>query len=200
MPKLSKTKAISRAKAYPMIAGDDRAFDPTPLLGSGDVVVIWGANHFAHLLPPSAAWICWDKTLDLGSTDFSDGELAWVSKGGRLAIFRMLWRGLVRAGKEEDGPVRVHPTQKPIALYRWIIEEKTEPGALVYDAYGGSGPTVLACEKLGRRARVMELAPAYCDVIVARWQALTGRQAECHHAENVGRPPDPVHGDDDVAF
>lgn len=151
----SKSKAIARAKPYPMIAGDDRAFDPEHLLDSGDIVVIWGANHFANLLPPSAAWICWDKAMDLGSTDFSDGEL-------------------------------------------------TDPGALVYDAYGGSGPTLLACEKLGRRARVMELAPAYCDVIVARWQALTGRQAECHHAELPPHDPAPtadsVHGEDDVAF
>lgn len=196
--------SIVAANAYPRIAGDDRPFDPAHLLDSGDFVVLWGANHYADKLPPSAAWIVWDKRDGMVGNDFSDAELAWCSEGGAVRTFRHLWSGLIRDGKAEDGPKRVHPTQKPIALYRWIIEEKTEPGALVYDAYGGSGPTLLACEKLGRRARVMELAPAYVDVIVQRWQTLTGRQAECHHAELPPRDPAPtadsVHGDDDVAF
>jgi hypothetical protein len=170
------TSRVIAAKAYPTIAGDDRAFDPEHLLSTGDAVVIWGANHFAHLLPPSAAWIVWDKRVDMEPNNFSDAELAWVSTGGSVRIFRFLFSGIVRDGKAEDGPVRVHPTQKPIALYRWIIEEKTDPGALVYDAYGGSGPTLLACEKLGRRARVMELAPAYVDVICRRWATLTGKR------------------------
>jgi hypothetical protein len=187
-------KYKTRSKTHPMIAGDDRPFDPQHLLDGAALVVIWGANHFAHKLAPSAAWLVWDKRDGLASNDFSDCELAWCSKGGRVAMFRMMWSGVARP-KAEDGAARVHPTQKPIALYRWIIEEKTEPGALVYDAYGGSGPTVLACEKLGRRARVMELAPAYCDVILARWEAFTGRKAECHHAAS-----DPVHGDDNLAF
>lgn len=167
------------AKAYPAIAGDDRPFDPAHLLGSAVVVVLWGANHFADKLPASAAWIVWDKRVDMPSNvhGFSDAELAWCSKGGAVRTFRHLWSGLIRDGKTEDGPVRLHPTQKPIALYRWIVEQHTREGELVFDAYGGSGPTLLACEKLGRRARVMELAPAYCDVIVARWEALTGKKA-----------------------
>jgi hypothetical protein len=165
-----------KLKTYPRIAGDDRPFVPAHLLNGADIVVLWGANHYADKLPSSASWLVWDKRDGLPSTDFSDAELAWCSKGGRIAMFRMMWAGVARP-KAEDGAALVHPTQKPIALYRWVIEEKTESGDLVYDAYAGSGPTVLACEKLGRRARAMELEPAYCDVIVARWEAFTGKKA-----------------------
>lgn len=70
-----------------------------------------------------------------------------------------------------------HPTMKPVELFAYLIGNSSRPGDIVLDSFAGSGTTVIACENLGRRARVMELDPAYCDVIVERWQSLTGRDA-----------------------
>jgi DNA modification methylase len=75
---------------------------------------------------------------------------------------------------------RVHPTQKPIALAEWCFSRYGDP-ALVLDLFGGSGSTLIACEKTNRQARLMELDPKYVDVIIKRWQDFTGKTAV--HAE-----------------
>jgi DNA modification methylase len=71
-----------------------------------------------------------------------------------------------------------HPTQKPIELPERAIKNSSKSGDLVLDLFGGSGSTLIACEKIGRLARVMELDPKYCDVIVKRWEDFTGKKAE----------------------
>ena len=78
----------------------------------------------------------------------------------------------------------VHPTQKPVALPSEAIENSSKPGHIVLDLFGGSGSTLIACEKLGRINRSMELDPKYCDVIVKRWQDFTGGRAVL---ESTGR-------------
>jgi DNA modification methylase len=72
----------------------------------------------------------------------------------------------------------LHPTVKPIAILEPAISVTTDRGKIVLDLFGGSGSTMIACEKTGHRARLMELDPKYCDVIVSRWEAWTGRKAE----------------------
>jgi len=71
----------------------------------------------------------------------------------------------------------VHPTQKPVALSERAIKNSTKPNNIVLDYFGGSGSTLIGCEKTGRKARVMELDPKYCDVIVKRWENFTGKKA-----------------------
>ena len=71
-----------------------------------------------------------------------------------------------------------HPTMKPVGLVEHCLGNSTAAGHLVLDLFGGSGTTLIACQKMGRRARLMELGPGYCDVIVARWEAATGLKAE----------------------
>lgn len=71
-----------------------------------------------------------------------------------------------------------HPTMKPVRLFGYQVTNSTRPGDIVLDTFGGSGTTIVACEQLGRRARLMELDPHYCDVIIARWEKLTGKKAE----------------------
>lgn len=66
---------------------------------------------------------------------------------------------------------------KPVKLFKYLIQNSTKPGDLVLDSFGGSGTTLVACEELGRKARLMELDPAYCDVIIKRWQNMTGLEA-----------------------
>lgn len=70
-----------------------------------------------------------------------------------------------------------HPTMKPVELFRYLIGNSTRKGQVVLDSFGGSGTTLIACEDIGRKARLLELDPAYCDVIIERWQKFTGQKA-----------------------
>jgi DNA modification methylase len=92
---------------------------------------------------------------------------------------------------EFDKPRRngEHPTMKPVDLFQYLMANSTRPGEVVLDSFGGSGTTIIAAERIGRKARVMELDPAYCDVIVKRWEDFTGNTAVCqpsatHFAEH----------------
>lgn len=134
--------------------------------------IIWGGNYFADILPPKMCWLVWDK----GQRDFSlaDGELAWTSFDKALRI-----KSYSRALANREN--KVHPTQKPIELLRWCIEDIAERNMervnTVLDLFGGSGSTLIACEQLDRTCYMMELDPKYCDVIIKRWESLTGEKA-----------------------
>ena len=78
---------------------------------------------------------------------------------------------------EEAVASGLHPTQKPVALIRRMVEYHTLPGEIVYEPFSGSGTCFVACELSGRRCFGLELAPAYCDVVVTRWERLTGGTA-----------------------
>lgn len=142
------------------------------LLSLTENQIIWGGNYFADILPPKMCWLVWDK----GQRDFSlaDGELAWTSFDKALRI-----KSYSRALANREN--KVHPTQKPIELLRWCIEDIAERNMervnTVLDLFGGSGSTLIACEQLDRTCYMMELDPKYCDVIIDRWQALTGERA-----------------------
>lgn len=86
----------------------------------------------------------------------------------------------------EDKPNRNedHPTMKPVRLFAWLIRNSSRPGESVCDLFGGSGTTIVACEQLNRKAFVMEYDPKYCDVIIKRWEALTGQTAKRIQGEN----------------
>jgi DNA modification methylase len=135
--------------------------------------VIWGGNYFADILPPSRGWLYWSKGQD-GLT-MSDGELAWTTSGTPLRAIT------VNRSALKDS---VHPTQKPLQIVEFSLDY-IKAGPVVLDLFGGSGSTLIACEKTNRKARLMELAPQYCDVIIKRWQDFTGKIAT--HAE-TGQP------------
>jgi len=127
--------------------------------------VFWGANYYPSCLPNGNGWLIWDKERE-GDT-FSGGELAFVSGGVRVNIFRHKWHGMIKAS--EHGEKRVHPTQKPISLASWCFDKYNKNGVIVLDLFGGSGSTLIACEQTKRKCRMMELDPKYCDVIVNRY-------------------------------
>ena len=85
----------------------------------------------------------------------------------------------------EDKPHKsdLHPTMKPVKLVGRFVTNNTQPGEVVLDIFGGSGTTMIACEQLGRKARLVELDPHYCDVIKTRWETFTGKKAELIKAE-----------------
>jgi site-specific DNA-methyltransferase (adenine-specific) len=153
-----------KARDFAPIAGDDRPFDPSHLLAYR--AVIFGAIHFAALLPPSPTWLVWDKRDGVGSDDNADCEIAWSNLGGPARLFRHLWRGLCRA--TETGADHLHPTQKPVALASWILNRWTARGDLVVDPYMGSGFAAVAAKENGRRFIGVELEEAYCEITARR--------------------------------
>lgn len=178
----AKRGGAASAGRYADIQGDETsqaAKDCVALALTLDipVMVIWGANHFAHALPESPNWLVWDKRVDeKQNDDNSDCELAWVkSKFKSARIFRHLWKGMIKGS--EKGEKRVHPTQKPVALAEWCFNEYAPESKTVLDLFGGSGSTLMACEKTGRKALIMEIAPVYVAAMLNRWQEKTGAKA-----------------------
>lgn len=114
--------------------------------------IIWGANHYPHRLHPSSGWIFWDK----GQRDFSfsDGELAFSSFGCRLRVVE-----ISRASLQKES--RFHPTQKPIALYKWIFQNYAKPGWRILDTHLGSGSSRIAAYDMGLDFYSCELDPDY---------------------------------------
>jgi DNA modification methylase len=146
--------------------------------------VWWGANYYCHALPQSNNWFVWDKRVEDKMTDTqSDCELAWVkSKWSSVRIFRHLWKGFNK--DSERNQQRVHPTQKPVALAEWAFDYFKDVKT-VLDLFGGSGSTLIACEKTNRHCLMMEFEPHYCDVIVKRWEDFTGKKAILSELEKV---------------
>ena len=140
-----------------------------------DKLIIWGGNYFTRFLDYSDSWIIWDKRGDMNSNNFADGEMAYCSFHTPLRIYKQVWSGMIREGERED---RVHPTQKPIRMLGEILQDFSNEGERILDVFGGSGSTLIACEKTNRRCYMMELDPHYCDVIIKRWETLTGKKAE----------------------
>lgn len=124
--------------------------------------VIFGGNYYADKLPASSGWIVWDKMN--GANDFSDCELAWTSYSRGVRIIRYLWQGMIKAKPEQ----RYHPTQKPLAVMEWVIDNYTKPDTLILDPYMGSGTTGVACVRLGRDFVGVERDPRYFAVAQER--------------------------------
>lgn len=123
--------------------------------------------------------IVWNKgggfIGDLEHTFGTDYELALVSNNGCKIIGKRI--GSVWDISKDNVNNYLHATQKPIELFAKIINKVSKAGATVLDLFGGSGTTIIAAEQLNRKAYVMELDPHYCDVILARWEKMTGKQA-----------------------
>lgn len=183
------SNAIVKAKKYKPIIGDDKPFDPRFILGMSEKIILWGANHYSSLLPDMSQWLVWDKKdgSGLDHNNFSDCELAWTNlKGKSIRVYRHMWSGLLRKGTRDlELKERVHPTQKPVGLFIQILQDFTGNNELILDLYGGSGSTMIACEKLNRKCYMMEIDPAYCDVIVTRWEQFSGKKAELVKQEEV---------------
>jgi site-specific DNA-methyltransferase (adenine-specific)/modification methylase len=148
------------------IVGDDRPFDPSPLLKFGSECILWGGNHFANRLPSSSAWLIWDKRAASGhSNDFADCEIAWTNLGTVARVFRHHWDGMMKAS--ERGQPRVHPTQKPVALMAWCVRMISR-GATIFDPFMGSGSTGVASVQEGRPFIGIEIDEGYFDAACAR--------------------------------
>ena len=136
--------------------------DILPLLTYCKTQIVWGGNYFADVLPPSNDWLCWHKKND--GRSYSEFELAWSNLGKNCRLLSHHW----------GGENKLHPTMKPVAVMEWCMN-MTE--GTIFDPFLGSGSTLIAAEKTGRKCYGMELDPKYCDVIVKRWEDFTGQKA-----------------------
>ena len=136
-------------------------------------LIVWGGNYFTDLLPPSMCWLIWDKAQR--EFTLADGEMAWTSFNNAMRM-----KTISRSAALQDG--KVHPTQKPIELIVWCFDcaerNMKKKANVVIDLFGGSGSTLIAAEQTGRKCRMMELDPKYCDVIVRRYCKLKGIDPE----------------------
>ena len=126
--------------------------------------IIWGANYYPQHLRPSMGWVFWDKEA---SADFSDGELAYTSFDRALRKFTFAWMGM-RQGDMKNKEVRIHSTQKPVALYKWLLSNYAKPGDTILDTHCGSGSIAIACWDAGYDLDAWELDPDYYAGAVAR--------------------------------
>jgi site-specific DNA-methyltransferase (adenine-specific) len=136
--------------------------------------IIWGANHFISNMPiDSSCWIVWDK--DNGDSDFADCELAWTSFEKAVRKVKIRWNGMLQydmANKE----VRIHPTQKPVKLYKWILDKYAEKGNTILDTHLGSGSSAIAAHQLGFQFTGCEFDKDYYDSALKRFKEQTMQQ------------------------
>lgn len=164
-----KRGALATANDYEPVFMDNEPYDPTPLLRFPRLV-LFGANHYASRLPESASWLVWDKVADLqsnraiGFNDNADAELIWTNLGGPVRVLKHRWIGMMKA--TEQGEARLHPTQKPVALIRHLVELFAH--GTVLDPYMGSGTTLRAAKDAGRRSIGIEINEAYCAIAARR--------------------------------
>lgn len=181
--KNAKIKGKGGNKYRPVI-GDGEDFKPSLIetvfenFAYCEEIFLFGADYFAELIvnKNDGSWVVWDKrgSEDADKIIGSCFELCWSKQKHKREIARIKWMG---AFGSADARNRVHPTQKPIKLCEWFIEKYSNASEAIIDLYGGSGSTLIACEQLDRICYMMELDPKYCDVIIKRWESLTGEKA-----------------------
>jgi len=170
------------SKKYSAVIGDEtidtacKAYAITKDFSKNQI--IFGGNYFTDFLRPSPCWIVWDKQ---NNGNFADVELAWGSFDRSAKLYTWKWDGMVRKGSHvEEGKTRVHPTQKPAGLMSHILADFSAEGDIILDCFGGSGSTLIACEQINRTCCMMEISEGYVDVIIKRWEKLTG-----HHPVKI---------------
>ncbi|MGL4598528.1 MAG: DNA methyltransferase [Bacteroidia bacterium] len=127
--------------------------------------IIWGGNYFVEHLPNSQGWVIWDK--ENGTTNFADGELAFTSFDRATRIVRFMWNGMLQ-GDMKNKEVRIHPTQKPVELYRWLLDRYAKEGDFILDTHLGSGSIGIAWHAMGFDLTACELDPEYYAAAMKR--------------------------------
>ena len=160
------------------------------VLHSGSNVYVWHADitalefisafrsaGFKQARPPTIQWVKPSLTMSQGDYHSQNEPClyGWKEGSGRVRVKDRKQTTLWHCDRTTES--KTHPTMKPVELCQRAIENSSMPNCIVLDLFGGSGSTLIACEKTGRINHSMELDPKYCDVIVTRWQAFTGKQA-----------------------
>lgn len=182
-------------QVYNPIHGDDAPFDPGFIFSVSDIVLLWGVQHFAAALPDGGRfgqWLLWDKRVGvIPPNDQGDGETAWLNRRGPLRIYRQMWSGMVREGdyfrSGQASSGRAHPTEKPVGLMRWCIEQaRVLAGGVILDPFMGAGSTGVAAMIMGHPFIGIEIERRYFDTACGRIEQAQ-RQADMF----VAPPPAP---------
>lgn len=175
------SKSGSRAKLAKRV--DYKPVDDTPpssdyfreLFRVSRNQIIWGANHFiAAFGRSSSCWLVWDK--DNGNTQYADCELAWTSFPGAVRKFKYLWAGMRQEKQGAGHQYRIHPCEKPIALYAWIFSRYAKPGDRILDTHLGSGSSRIAAYDAGLDFVGCEIDPYYFKAQEGRSQEHTAQK------------------------
>lgn len=135
--------------------------------------IVFGANHFISRIPfDSSCWIVWDK--DNGDNDFADCELAWTSFKTAVRKVKYKWHGMLQQNMK-DKEIRIHPTQKPVKLYQWILETYAKPTDKILDTHLGSGSIAIACHYGGFDLTASEIDTEYFQATMKRIQQETAQ-------------------------
>lgn len=181
-------------KIHRKVIGDNEDFKPEliniifSVFPKSREVFLWGADYYADLIPNrnDGSWIVWDKRTNENSTNEqaesadkligSSFELCWSKSHHKRELARIR-NGIFGVSNESGNKKTVHPTQKPVQLAEWFFDKWSDPHDLVVDLFGGSGSTMIACEKKKLKCFMMELDLHYCGVILDRWQKYSGKKA-----------------------
>lgn len=148
--------------------------------------IIWGANHFISRIPfDRACWIVWDK--DNGNNDFSDCELAWTSFDTAVRRFKFKWHGMLQENMKNKES-RIHPTQKPVALYSWLLQRYAQSGDKILDTHVGSASSLIACDRLGFDVVGFEIDEYYYKLSDVRRK----KEREQLRIDDIFKVPEPI--------
>lgn len=156
---------LAKSKNYKSFAGNDIEAPSieywNQLFRISKNQIVWGANHFISKIPyDSSCWIVWDK--DNGETDFADCELAWTSFNTSVRKYKYKWQGMLQENMKRK-EIRIHPTQKPIQLYKWLLDKYAKKGDKILDTHLGSGSSRIACYDYGFEFVGFELDKDYYE-------------------------------------
>lgn len=132
--------------------------------------IIFGGNYFAEYFKPSMGWIFWDKVI--GDADYSDGELIFTSFQRATKLVSFVWSGFRRC----EQTIRIHPTQKPVLLYRYLLTNYAKRGQRILDTHGGSFSSAIACWHEGYDMDIIELDTEYFESACERFERETRQQ------------------------
>ena len=153
------------AKNWDLSAPNKKYFDELVRISKNQI--IWGANHFISRIPfDSSCWIVWDKNN--GTFSMADCELAYTSFKTAVRKFEFTWNGMLQQNMK-DKENRIHPTQKPVALYRWLLQNYAKKGDKILDTHLGSGSSRIAADMEGFDFYGCELDKDYFDASCKRF-------------------------------
>lgn len=145
--------------------------------------IVWGCNYFDYHFPPGR--IVWDKCN--GNTDFSDCEIAFCSFHDSVRLFRYMWNGMfqgksiqeghIQQGNKKKNEKRIHPTQKPVMLYRWLFDRYTERGMKLLDTHVGSASSLITAHDAGLQYVGFELDKHYYELSKKRLEEHTAQMS-----------------------
>ena len=128
--------------------------------------IVWGRNYYTNYLPPRNSWIMWDKGIDFKTQHMSEGELAWTSFNVPLRVIRLTWNGFCTCCPRSG----IHPHEKPVKLYAWILNNYAKTGDKILDTHLGSGSSRIAAYKLGFDFYATEIDREYFEAQEERFR------------------------------